>query len=450
MSLPVLHFSPPAALPATLSAGEAAATPWQCVVIGAGPAGSATALRLAAQGWRVLLIDRGPMPRKKVCGCCLSPVAYAELRMLESLLPAQHDTAGRIPATPLAGVSLAAAGRVARIPLPSGGVISRETLDTHLVQQAIAAGAHWLPEVLVTAIGEVSGTGSTALQPSPLTITIRLQHSSPPETTLHLQAEMVVLATGLAAGVRLPTTGDLAENPRRHVAAQSRIGIGATLPPEASDLPAGELLMAVAEQGYCGLVRLEDGRIDLAAAVDKRLLAQAGSPAAAAGAIMNQGCGPGDRRVPSAASLAAAMFRATPALTHAASLVVGEAGRIFRVGDAAGYVEPFTGEGIGWALASARVFTMAAAAPAPEHAAALATAEIASRYGNLHRRLLGAHHARCRRVAWAVRRPGLVGGALRLAQCFPWAAGHVVPGLIGAGWSAAGAQPALLAEATHG
>ena len=368
--------------------------------------------------------------------------------MLESLLPAQHDTAGRIPATPLAGVSLAAAGRVARIPLPSGGVISRETLDTHLVQQAIAAGAHWLPEVLVTAIGEVSGTGSTALQPSPLTITIRLQHSSPPETTLHLQAEMVVLATGLAAGVRLPTTGDLAENPRRHVAAQSRIGIGATLPPEASDLPAGELLMAVAEQGYCGLVRLEDGRIDLAAAVDKRLLAQAGSPAAAAGAIMNQGCGPGDRRVPSAASLAAATFRATPALTHAASLVVGEAGRIFRVGDAAGYVEPFTGEGIGWALASARV--LAAAASAPEHAATLATAEIASRYGTLHRRLLGAHHARCRRVAWAVRRPGLVGGALRLAQCVPWAAGHVVPGLIGAGWSAAGAQPALLAEATHG
>ena len=195
-------------------------------------------------------------------------------------------------------------------------------------------------------------------------------------------------------------------------------------------------------------VRLEDGRIDLAAAVDKRLLAQAGSPAAAAGAIMNQGCGPGDRRVPSAASLAAATFRATPALTHAASLVVGEAGRIFRVGDAAGYVEPFTGEGIGWALASARV--LAAAASAPEHAATLATAEIASRYGNLHLRLLGAHHARCRRVAWAVRRPGLVGGALRLAQCFPWAAGHVVPGLIGAGWSAAGAQPALLAEATHG
>ena len=249
MSFPTLHFSPPAALPATLTAGGATATPWQCVVIGAGPAGSATALRLAARGWRVLLIDRGSMPRKKICGCCLSPLAYAELRLLESLLPTQHDTAGRLPATPLTSLSLAAAGRVACMSLPSGGVISRETLDTHLVQQAIAGGADWLPEVLITAISEAPCTGSTPSQPSRLTITIRLQHSSAPETILHLQAEMVVLATGLAAGVRLPTAGDLAENPRRHVAAQSRVGIGATLPPEASDLPAGELLMAVAGQG---------------------------------------------------------------------------------------------------------------------------------------------------------------------------------------------------------
>ena len=82
MSFPILDFSAPAALPATLSAEGAAATSWQCVVIGAGPAGSAAALRLAAQGWRVLLIDRGSMPRPKVCGCCLSPQAMAELEQI--------------------------------------------------------------------------------------------------------------------------------------------------------------------------------------------------------------------------------------------------------------------------------------------------------------------------------------------------------------------------------
>jgi flavin-dependent dehydrogenase len=41
-------------------------------------------------------------------------------------------------------------------------------------------------------------------------------------------------------------------------------------------------------------------------------------------------------------------WRGTPALTRSGD-VGGE--RLFRLGDAAGYVEPFTGEGIGWALA---------------------------------------------------------------------------------------------------
>lgn len=65
---------------ATISPAAAAATPWQAVIVGAGPAGSAVAIRLARAGWRVLLVERSDMPRPKVCGCCLSPQARAELR----------------------------------------------------------------------------------------------------------------------------------------------------------------------------------------------------------------------------------------------------------------------------------------------------------------------------------------------------------------------------------
>jgi 2-polyprenyl-6-methoxyphenol hydroxylase-like FAD-dependent oxidoreductase len=173
-------------------------------------------------------------------------------------------------------------------------------------------------------------------------------------------------------------------------------------------------------------VRLEDGRIDLAAAVDKRLLAQAGSPAAAAGAIVNQGCGPGDRRVPSAASLAAATFRATPALTHAASLVVGKAGRIFRVGDAAGYVEPFTGEGIGWALASARI----AADTILQEAGGARVGEV---YAGAHHRHFVAPHARCRRVTSWLQSPALVTAAVASARIAPGLAARVVPLFTGGG-----------------
>ena len=125
-------------VPATLTPAAAAAIDWHGIVIGAGPAGAAVAIRLARQGLRVLLVDRSSMPRPKVCGCCLSPLAVAELA---SLCPADA-----VPTPlPLATVCLVSAGRSARIPMPGGGVLSREALDTALVRQAIAAGADWLP-----------------------------------------------------------------------------------------------------------------------------------------------------------------------------------------------------------------------------------------------------------------------------------------------------------------
>jgi flavin-dependent dehydrogenase len=46
---------------------------WDAVVVGAGPAGSATALRLARAGAKVLLLDRASFPRDKPCSEYLSP-----------------------------------------------------------------------------------------------------------------------------------------------------------------------------------------------------------------------------------------------------------------------------------------------------------------------------------------------------------------------------------------
>ena len=52
------------------------------VVVGAGPAGAATAIRLAAAGERVIVIDRARFPRDKTCGDFVGPVAIDELRTL--------------------------------------------------------------------------------------------------------------------------------------------------------------------------------------------------------------------------------------------------------------------------------------------------------------------------------------------------------------------------------
>jgi hypothetical protein len=87
---------------------------------------------------------------------------------------------------------------------------------------------------------------------------------------------------------------------------------------------------------------------------------------------------------------------------------------------------------MGWALVSARLCDEALAplvTAAGQLAGDVATAGI--RYALTHGRHFAAHHARCRRVSLVVRRPWLVGPALRLARLAPALAARVVPLVIG-------------------
>lgn len=413
---------------ATLTPQQAADMHWQVIIVGAGPAGAAAGQRLAERGVRVLLIDRGMMPRWKICGCCLSVAAVEELRGLGHL--GVVSAAQALEATPLADVTLAAGGRSVRLPLPGGRVVSRETLDAALVRRAIACGCHWLPNASVTAVEEcASGV------PGPLVVELS-EPAAVGRSTLRLATAACVLATGLTETVRLPDADrDMAGQRRRDPAsgdavAANRIGVGSTLDPGAVGPDRGRLVMAVAAGGYCGLVRLPDGRIDVAAALDRQCVREQGGPAAAVTAVLERALGADAAGIVDVAALAAAEFRATPPLTRSLPLAVGAEGRILRIGDAAGYVEPFTGEGIGWSLASARLLVVSLLDATgrlrdPRDAAA--------RYVAAHREHFGPLHGRCRRTALALRRPLLVMAAVHAARCAPWAASRLMPMVIGTG-----------------
>ena len=110
---------------------------WDLVVVGAGPAGATTALSAlrADPGLKVLLLDRESFPRDKSCGDGIAPHAVDVL----GALGAADVVEGW---TPLQRLELSrgrrrVSGRMAR-PV---WVIPRETFDARLVDHAVAAGA---------------------------------------------------------------------------------------------------------------------------------------------------------------------------------------------------------------------------------------------------------------------------------------------------------------------
>src|SRR5262249_44006296 len=106
------------------------------------------------------------------------------------------------------------------------------------------------------------------------------------------------------------------------------------------------IFMGCGRLGYLGLVRVEDGRLNVAAAVSPNGVKQAGSPGRAAMAILGQA------GLPDFPGLERLSWCGTPSLTQRAARVAWH--RLLVLGDGAGYIEPFTGEGIAWALASGR------------------------------------------------------------------------------------------------
>jgi flavin-dependent dehydrogenase len=407
----------------TLTLADARRHPWQVVVVGGGPAGASCAARLASRGVRTLLVDRQPMPRGKVCGCCLSRTALAELADLAGT-PAGAALIG-LPVVPLGEVQVMHRGRTAALTLPPGGIVARETLDTALVRAAIAAGADWLPESRVMRIEEGPPGGGGA------GLSLTLRHL-PTAAEAVLTADFVIWATGL--GVRVPRSpaAPRMTAPRGPVPG-SRVGIGMVLPAGSLDAPPGLLRMAVGDEGYAGIVRLEDGRIDLAAALDPAAIGRAAGPVAAVSGLLIRAAGPALVAADVGEALREARVLATPALTRRSPLVDGLSGRVFRVGDAAGYVEPFTGEGIGWALAGGRLLATALV-PEPHSAAPLPRpAIVARRYAASYRRFFGSQHRRCRRVAGLLRRPIAVGAAVGFARIAPWIASRAMPAVIGTG-----------------
>jgi flavin-dependent dehydrogenase len=354
------------------------------IVIGAGPAGSASAVQLARLGYSVLLVDKQRFPRDKVCGSCLSGKAIASLHHLG--LERSLDRS-----IPLTEFVLATAGRQVRLTCAGGRAVSRRTFDTRLVMLAIEAGARFLPGVRASA-----GLMRTEH------LEVRLSSSG---QVRHLRTQVALICCGLGKGVS--AEWGLSER----VSPRSRIGLTAYLRQESAYQP-GSIYMCVDRSGYLGLTVLEDGRLNLSACVDRKILGSSTPTEVATGLIRRAGLVP-----PRLSS--GQRWMGTPSLTRQLTCPAGH--RFFVVGDAAGYVEPFTGEGIAWALEGAREAKAMA-----EQAIAGWDDSLVERWRQNSRRRQCKQQRTCNVMKLFARRPAAVTSAVAVLRHFPALASPVI------------------------
>ncbi|MCP9819768.1 FAD-dependent monooxygenase [Synechococcus sp. Cruz-9H2] len=357
---------------------------WDVVVIGAGPAGALASLDLAQRGLRVLLVEKRGFPRWKVCGTCFNSQAQAALasvgqgHLLESL-------GGR----PLRRLRLGLGGRQATCSLPPGWALSRSRFDQALVEAAVSAGAVFRPQ--------------TTAQLGPASAHARSVSLFQGRHQELVRAAVVLVAAGLAHRCleNEPTA-------QTRISPRSRVGAGCVLAvvEHQHHWEEGSIHMAVGRHGYVGLVRVENGSLNLAAAFDRTLLQECGSAAAAARRVL------AEAGFPALPQLTEAHWQSTPALSRRSTPLAGD--RFLVLGDAAGYVEPFTGEGMGWALAAA-----VAATPLVLEGTQTWRPALERRWSRTHRQRIGRRQLLCRSLALALRHPTSARGLFWAASRLP-------------------------------
>lgn len=345
-------------------------TVYDVAIVGAGPAGSATAIHLARAGWHIALVDRSAFPRDKPCAECLSPAADPLLCALGVIdrLEADHPVrlrgfriyapSGRVFQGDYAG-ALDANGQSVH---KTGLSVRRLVLDAALVDAARAAGAD-LRERWALARLERDSNGIWTLAPSPagtnrpirarLLIAADGIHSTVARRLgLHVQGRMhkIALVAHMRGIAGLDDYGEM------HAAGRRYLGFARVGAKEQPDLATLAMVVDEARDGHKLAGRAEAFLRETLAtfpALRDRL-----ASADIEGKVLT-----------------------TSRLSVTARQLSGDG--LLLVGDATGYYDPFTGEGIYRGLRGAQL--AARIADAALYHGDVSAAHLAA-YDRLHRR----------------------------------------------------------------
>jgi menaquinone-9 beta-reductase len=312
------------------------------LVVGAGPAGAATSILLAEQGLSVVLLDRARFPRDKICGEFLSPEGSRVLERL-GVLPAVEAGGARR----LRGMRfLAPDGTVLVGDYPTEGpwrghrphalAVRRRDLDLALVERAREVGVSVREGTRVVDLlrdgRRVSGVVAESVEPE--------ASGAGPEP---LRARLVVAADGRTSVVaqRLGL-----RRPHRWL---HRLALVADVEGARGDPERGEVVLAPPAYSILNPVGAGVANLSLVVPIEEARRHKADLAGYFDGATRTL---PGfrdrlrdARRIGPVRALGPLAYRVAPPREDGVVLV----------GDAAGFLDPFTGEGIYAALRSAEI-----------------------------------------------------------------------------------------------
>jgi menaquinone-9 beta-reductase len=308
---------------------------YDVAIVGAGPSGSTTAYYLAKQGFNVLLLDKFNFPRDKTCGDGLTPRA---LHILDDmgLLDTLHQVGYRSYKLEL----ISAKGDIASALLPKKEnmcdyllVVPRLILDNIMLEHALKSGAHL--QVPVRVIG---------LEQENNCMIIKGEQGT--ETNM-FRARMVIHATGANTKLLL-TTGYLKKVPQMILAVRTYYD-GIT-----GILDAGQCrLDNVPLPGYAWIFPVSATSANVGIGMFRIGLASRWMPKTAYSAFETFIQSPPLRRLLDGSRQTGPIKGFPIRVDFARSPTYGE--RTMIIGEAAGLVNPITGEGIDYGLESGKM-----------------------------------------------------------------------------------------------